>query len=174
MLDPKNWFAVQLKPNGLTLAERNLARQGFTHFCPKRHENHRSGGRFVSKTTPLFPGYVFVQFDPAATAWRAVNSTRGVTRLIGDGRGVPVPLPEAFMAALIDRCDASGIFQNNQAFEEGSDVRIIAGPFAQSIAQIEKSDANGRLSVLLEIMGQTVRAHIPSGSVEKIKTTAAR
>ena len=166
-MSANNWYVLQIKPNGLKVAERNLERQGFNIFSPKRKETRRVAEKYVERVVPLFVGYVFVRFPPDETPWRKLNATRGVSRIIGDGRGYPAPLPEAFMDQLLLRCDQDGLFAEASELELGSEVRIIHGPFAQQVAQIEASDAKGRLTVLLEIMGQAVRAHIPRSSVEQ-------
>lgn len=98
--------------------------------------------------------------------WHAVNGTRGVTRLITNTRGHPAPIPGEFMSQIIAQIDEEGFFNDRKDLEPGSDVRIINGPFAQSIAKIEASDSQGRLAVLLEIMGQAVRANISRSDVE--------
>ncbi len=167
MLNPHNWFALQLKPNALSIAERNLKRQGFDVFSPKRAESQRKTGQFATKHVPLFKGYVFVNFDPEYTSWHRLNHTRGVTRLVGDGRGRPVPLPSEFMSQLINQCDESGVFLDTQPLKVGSEVRIVKGPFADYFARIETNNPNGRVAVLLEIMGQAVRAYVPRASVER-------
>ena len=70
------------------------------------------------------------------------------------------------MSQIIAQIDEEGFFNDRKDLEPGSDVRIINGPFAQSIAKIEESDSQGRLAVLLEIMGQAVRANISRSDVE--------
>jgi transcriptional antiterminator RfaH len=166
------WCAAQLKPNGLSIAERHIARQGFTTFCPKRREDQRRGTKFVKQTVPLFPGYIFVQFDPEAADWRRVNSTRGVTRLITDTRGRPAVMPKAFMSALLTRCTDAHLFTPADSFAAGDEIRIVSGPFADTITRIESADAQGRLEILLDIMGQAVRTHLPSTAVEKLNARA--
>src|SRR3954471_8443199 len=76
------WYLAQVRPNSFQIAERNLARQSFPVFCPTQEETRRRAGRFVLVTQPLFPGYLFVSFNPASAAWRAINSTYGVSRLV--------------------------------------------------------------------------------------------
>ena len=162
------WCAAQLKPNALSIAERHLSRQGFKTFCPKRREDQRRGGKFVKQTVPLFPGYIFVQFDPQSFAWRALNSTRGLTRLITDTRGRPAIMPKEFMAAMMARCTEDGLFTAANSFAAGDEIRIVSGPFADTITRIESADRQGRLEILLDIMGQAVRTHVPASAVEKI------
>lgn len=159
---PDNWFVAQLKPNGAALALRNLARQGFETFLPARME---SAGTARPRRRALFPGYLFVRFDPAASGWGAINATRGITRLILSDPRQPHPLPGAFMAGLIARCDASGLVTAPETVAEGDRVRIIAGPFADLVTTVETLEEGRRLQVLLDLMGQQVRTSLPASAV---------
>ncbi|MBT8460794.1 MAG: hypothetical protein KJN60_14080 [Boseongicola sp.] len=73
-----NWFVAQLKPNGLSMAQRNLERQAFAHFSPQRLETVRRSNGAKTAPRPLLPGYPFVQFDPKQAGWTAINATRGI------------------------------------------------------------------------------------------------
>jgi transcription antitermination factor NusG len=44
---------------------------------------------------------------------------------------------------------------------EGQAIKVTAGPFANLVGQLEGMDANGRVRVLLELMGGTVRVALP-------------
>lgn len=162
---PDNWFVAQLRPNGAALAVRNLARQGFATFAPARME---AAGHSASRRRALFPGYLFVRFDPATPGWRAINGTRGIARLILSDPRHPRPLPEAFMAGLMARCDASGLVTTPESLAEGDRVRIIAGPFADLVTTVETLEDDARLQVLLDLMGQQVRASLPASAVTPV------
>ncbi len=159
-----NWFVAQLKPNGLALAQRNLLRQRFETFVPERMENRRS----AMVRRPLFPGYVFIRFDPAAHGWQAINSTRGVTRLLLNDPRRPSPLPSQFMGGLIARCDDKGLVLPPEKFSAGDRIRVIAGPFADLVTTVDSLDQDDRLRVLIDLMGQKVRTSIPQQNVEKV------
>ena len=96
------WFLVQLKPNSAQIAKRNLERQGFRVFNPTRLIAKRASSKFVDKHEQLFPGYMFVSFDPEDGRWQAINSTFGVARLVQFG-SMPKHLPISLMTALICR-----------------------------------------------------------------------
>lgn len=163
-----NWFAAQLKPNGLGLAERNLTRQGFAHFAPKRRETQRRGNRLVTQPRPLFPGYIFVQCDPTAPDARGLHSTRGLTRLIvGDPRR-PQPLPEEFIAGLMMRCDKEGLLTATPALRKGDLVRVVSGPMADVISRIEEFEDGDRVRLLLELMGQKTRVSVAAEMLERL------
>lgn len=151
----KAWFLAQLKPNGLKLALRNLDRQGFATFCPRQDRTHRRGTRFVEKDTPLFPGYLFVQFDPNAGCWRAINSTYGVSRLVSFG-GSPRPVPEPLIAGLQARTDD----KTDALFSPGDEVEITCGAFADFVATVDSLAPEQRVWVLLDLMGRQTRVAI--------------
>lgn len=162
------WFAVQIKPNGLALAQRNLARQGFAVFAPMRRG---SGKPRTPRLKPLFPGYVFTQFEPRSSDWYRINSTRGVLRLIVGPERPPRALPDAFIAALRARCEEDGTVVAGPDLSRGDTVEVVAGPFADLVSTVEALDADGRLQLLVELMGRMVRVSVPRAQVEKRSET---
>jgi transcriptional antiterminator RfaH len=55
-----NWYLLQTKTNAHRIATRNLLRQGCQVFMPLIKLTRRTGNRFNSNVSPLFPGYLFV------------------------------------------------------------------------------------------------------------------
>jgi transcriptional antiterminator RfaH len=47
----------------------------------------------------------------------------------------------------------------------GQGVRVTAGPFADFVGELEHLDDNGRVRVLLEIMGGRMRVDLPQSLV---------
>lgn len=162
------WFAGQLKPNGLAQAERNLARQGIETFCPWTVEAHLRNGSMTDRSRPLFPGYVFVRLDPQAGLWRAVNSTRGLTRLVQTDPREPVPLPDALIDGLRARCDPQGRINAGPTLAPGDRVRVIAGPFADLVTTIETIGEDARIRVLFDLMNRKVATDLDPRHVQKL------
>ena len=160
------WFLAQVRPNSLRIALEHLGRQGFDFFCPKQTETRRRGSRFVEVEAPLFPGYLFVTFDPAAARWRAINSTRGVSRLVSFG-GAPAPVPDLLIQGLMERCDASGSLVPETRFAAGEAVQVIGGPFADFVARVEMMAPQQRVWVLLDIMGRETRVAIDADKLQR-------
>lgn len=169
MHSPDNWFLVQLKPNTLAQATRNLSRQGIGTFMPVRDIGSRRGQQVVVRKKPIFPGYLFVNFDPKKPQWRAINSTYGVARLVTFNQGPPQPLPKSLILGLMARCDENGCFLPPDDFQAGERVRAISGPFVDFIAEIEDVPDQQRVGVLFEIMGRSVRAIMSQRDVERIE-----
>ena len=43
----------------------------------------------------------------------------------------------------------------------GSEVRLVAGPFAEQLGILDRLDDSGRIRVLLQIMGGTIPVQVP-------------
>jgi transcriptional antiterminator RfaH len=164
---PILWFIAQLKPNGINNALRNLGRQGFAVFHPRQTATRRVRDKLVTREEPVFPGYLFVTFDPATAPWRRINATLGVARLLTTPSLQPATVPPAFMAALMTRFTPEGLVRPPEVLNPGDLVRIQTGPFADVVTRIESLDRDGRVGVLLEVMGQAVRVSLAAGTVSK-------
>lgn len=161
----KHWYLIQFKPNSHRLAERNLARQGFEVFLPMQETTRRKASRFVSDLKPLFPGYMFVRVDSDAAPWRAINSTLGVSRLVSfDGAPKPMPLP--LISNLMQRCNTAGKLLPPKALNAGDSVDVLSGPFANFVATVEEVDAQQRVWLLMEFMGQSTRVQVAADQVQ--------
>jgi transcriptional antiterminator RfaH len=165
---PNDWYVAQLKPNGLAIAQRNLSRQGFCTLCPLRLETTRVRNMLKSAVRPLFPGYLFVQFQAGKQGWHAIHSTRGVARLILSDIRNPRPLPSEFMAGLIARCDAKGRLSPPEDIKAGDRVRVLSGPFADLVTAVDQLGNDQRIQILIELMGRAVRTSFPRSQIEKL------
>ncbi len=103
----KRWYLVHAKTRRETVAEAHLARQGFETFLPKEKRVVRHARRSETKLTALFPGYLFVAFDPQADRWRPIDSTAGVVRLVRQSER-PTAAPNGLVEAMIAATDALG------------------------------------------------------------------
>jgi transcriptional antiterminator RfaH len=65
----------------------------------------------------------------------------------------PRPVPEGVVESLADVADASGAVDFADRLQPGQDVRFLDGAFAEQIGRVTRLDDNGRVAVLLEIMG---------------------
>ena len=148
------WYVAEILPRNEGLAQRHLERQGFSSFCPRFSKTRRHARRVDRVLVPVFPGYLFITFDRDRDQWHSINGTYGVKRLVGtSSAGRPQAMPAAAMRALLARCSGdliSGLFTT---LEPGQEVRIVSGPFADRLAQVERLDDQGRVRVLLDILG---------------------
>lgn len=115
--------------------------------------------------TAAFPGYLFVSLDVARDRWRSVNGTYGVSRLIM-ANGMPAPVPHGVVETIMDYVDAAGIAHFDRDLVIGQTVRVKDGPLATAVGELVRLDANGRVRVLLDIMGGKVEASVSRSALE--------
>ena len=162
------WYVAQTKPNGGAIAERHLARQGFRVFAPVEERTCRHARRFYTSMRPLFPGYIFVSFDPATARWRAINGTQGVLKLVSFRRDEPAQVPLALISGMMMRCDSKGRLLPPQILNPGDLVRVTGGPFADFIGTVESVAPDRRIWVLFELMQRTTRVALPSSTLRVV------
>jgi len=158
-VDETRWFLAQLKPNSAQIANRNLQRQGFETFLPRERTTHTQRGRFISRLSPLFPGYIFVSVDPRQGLWRAIRSTQGVTRLVSFG-AEPAVVPPTLVAQLQSHCGPDGEMLPPDEFRTGDQVRLAIGPFSGFLAEIDRIEPERRVWVLMDIIGRQTRVAV--------------
>ena len=148
------WFAVNIRPNCERKAVFNLERQGFQTFLPVQLKTVRHARQYRTVCRPLFNGYLFVALDLTRDRWRSVNGTHGVVTLVMNG-GEPSSIPAGIVEGLIAIADR-GVVRFDHELILGQKVKILTGPFADFIGTLERLDDQGRVKVLLDMMGGQV------------------
>ncbi len=155
------WYVVETLPRKEALASRNLDQQDFANFCPRFRTTRSHAGRTMAVLAPLFPGYLFVRFDPGNHPWRSINGTLGVRRLIGFGQTLPQAMPEFVMRKILARCENGIMTPAGDPFERGDIVRITSGAFVDRIATVERYDSRERVRILMEFLGAQHAIEMP-------------
>ena len=92
----------------------------------------RNGKKVTSKRM-LYPGYVLVQMSMDDTLWHAVKDTPRVTGFVGSATS-PSPLSDSEVDAIITRVHTPQDRPKPKVvYERNEQVRIVDGPFANSI-----------------------------------------
>jgi len=152
----QRWYAVNTQPHLETRALVNLEFQGFTAFLPRRIKTTKHARQFRTVAAPLFPGYLFVGLDLRRERWRSINGTLGVRSLVMTGEQ-PAAVPMGIVEALTAMQDPAGLISFASNLEIGQRVRMLGGPFAEMVGQLEWLDDAGRVQVLLKLLGTQVR-----------------
>jgi transcriptional antiterminator RfaH len=164
LLARERWYVARTLPQRELQAAQELANQGFRAFVPRYWKNRRHARKVETISAPLFPRYIFAVLDTTRDRWRSVNGTRGVDRLLMCG-GEPQPVPRGVVESLIEATDAEGNIHYEFGLKKGQAVKVTAGPFVDLVGQLERLDDNGRVRVLLEIMGAKARVALPQSLV---------
>jgi transcriptional antiterminator RfaH len=159
------WFVAYTERRGEAVAIDNLRRQGFSTFCPWIHKTIRHARKTKAVLAPLFPSYVFVELDPAQDRWRSINGTRGVSHLIANGETL-TPVPLGVVEAIRARTDEDDVVDWTTSLRVGQTVRINDGPFVNLVGTLEHLSPEGRVRVLVHLMGQLIAVRMHSNDLE--------
>jgi len=148
------WYVVNTQARKERIASDNLRRQGYEVFLPVLSKAVRHARSVRLAFEAYFPGYLFVRFDIASQRWRPIESSTGVLRLIKAGTK-PTPAPVGMVPALIERSGPDGLLRlEPEGLQPGQTVRITKGPFAESLAIVDRASGEERVRVLLTLLGQ--------------------
>lgn len=166
----RQWYVLQCKPREVFRAVEQLANQGYEAFAPSfRREAVRQGKREIV-VDPLFPHYCFICLSDVADNWAPIRSTRGVSKLVRFG-DLPLALPDGLVEALQVRESAlnSPQAQAEALFTPGQTVTITDGPLAGLAAVFDARDGDERVILLLKLLHQQQRVHLPISHVRAVK-----
>jgi len=164
----RRWYAVNTHPAAEAKACFNLKRQGWETFYPKTLKTIKSGRRIRSELRPFFPGYVFVSLDTRLDGWRAVDSTLGVRAIVKNG-DLPSAVPRGIVEGLMQMTEEDGRIVFTSHLKAGENVRFLSGPFADMVGALERLDANGRVLVLLDILGRVTQVKAKAADLGPVR-----
>jgi transcription antitermination factor NusG len=93
----QRWFALQVRTRWESSTTLLLSGKGYQTLLPTYKSKKRCNGKLREINAPLFPGYVFCQFD--AQQRLPILVTPGVIAVVGCGK-VPLPVDDGEIAAL--------------------------------------------------------------------------
>src|SRR5438093_4203657 len=166
--DGSLWFAIQVKSTHEKRVTSLLQYQTYECFLPLYTSRRRWSDRIKSVELPLFPGYVFTRFTPAARI--PILKTPSVISIVGIG-ATPTPIDECEIAA-IQRAVASGFGLSPHPFlQVGQRVRIDTGSLygvEGFIADVRRRD---RLILSITLLQRSVAVEIDSACIVPIHTS---
>jgi transcription antitermination factor NusG len=108
-----------------------LAAKGFHPFLPRIDVWSRARNRRLVVSTPLFPGYLFLQDDLDKAAHVEARKCRGLACILGDGWDRPATVPAEEIEAIRRLVDSGVPALHHPYLREGRRVRILSGPLAE-------------------------------------------
>jgi len=159
------WFCLKSKPRQEAVAVRNLKAVGEIEvFFPRIRRTRRGHEKNKEVIEPLFPGYIFVKFNPEDSQG-SVKSTRGVLHLVSKG-GKAVDVDNK----VIDELKALGpegiLSMLDEELKVGAKIKVIRGIFAGSEGEVIKlATPQRRIAVLLTLLGAQQSVEMPMDDV---------
>jgi transcription elongation factor/antiterminator RfaH len=161
-----HWYVVRTKPKNEKLACHYLEQHNITTFLPWMETSQCNTGKEMKTFIPLFPNYIFVQFDVMQN-YPLVKWGKGVNTILGFGKN-PTPIADEVISILKSRTDDEHIVKRAYNFNCNDQIRITSGPLKDLLGIFERwvSDS-GRVRILLNLIGYQPRVELHYSQVEK-------
>ena len=159
------WFCLKSKPRQEAVAVRNLKAVGEIEiFFPRIRRTRRGHEKNKEVVEPLFPGYIFVKFNPEDSQG-AVKSTRGVLHLVSKG-GKAVDVENKVIEELKALGPEGILSMLDEELKVGAKIKVIRGIFAGSEGEVLKlATPQKRIAVLLTLLGAQQSVEMPMDDV---------
>ena len=125
------------------------------------------GSRRTSKRK-YFPGYIIVRMDLTDETWHIVNGTPKITGFVGNDKHPP-PISDDEVARMTQQIqDGASKPKPKILFEDGENVRVISGPFANFSGYIDEvMSEKEKLKVMVHVFGRATPVVLDYTNVEK-------
>lgn len=160
----KKWYVVRCKPRQEIIARTHLERQGYQILLP--YVTRVMGQR---RLEVMFPGYLFIEHSDVEQSLAPVRSTRGCIGLVRFGVW-PSGVPHAIIEALArhDGVEAPMVVDDVAGLKSGDVVQMNGDAFNGMKAIFLEADAQQRVRVLLEILGERREIRVPLTTVQRV------
>lgn len=161
----EKWYALQVRTRWESSTAVLLSGKGYQTFLPTFKTKKRGNGRLRDANSPLFPGYVFCQFD--AQNRLPILVTPGVIAVVGRGR-IPMPVDDEEIAT-IQTVVSSGLQAEPWPYLElGQKVRIESDALQGLEGILINFKGNHRIVVSVSLLRRSVALEIDRSSVSPI------
>ena len=178
----KRWFIVNTYTGSENVARASLVEriksEGLEQYFgevlvpTEKVAEVRAGVRRESKRK-FFPGYLLVQMILTDESWHLVKNTQKIIGFLGtekDKAKRPSPVPDLEIQRILGQLETSEVAAKPVvSFDEGTEVRVIDGPFANFSGTVAEVSADKqKLKVLVSIFGRATPVELGFMQVEKI------
>ena len=164
-VDNQKWFALQVRSRWESSTSMLLSGKGYQTLLPVYKTRKRWAGKSRETDTPLFPGYVFCQFE--AVNRLPVLVTPGVIAVVSRGR-TPVPVEDNEIAA-IQTIASSGLRAEPWPYLEiGQRVRIESDSLQGLEGILIQCKGNQRIVVSVSLLRRSVALEIDRSCVKPL------
>ena len=154
----KSYYLIRTKPRQEKIAYQNLVNQNYDPYMPM--------ALIKGKTTPLFPGYLFVYIDDKNQNWAPIRSTVGVLNFIKFGKEF-AKVPDTIIS-LIQNQEQQIIDKliDINSFHSGDLLEVNDGPFKGQQVIFQQYKPNERVIVLLNLINKTHKVEMSTGNIQ--------
>lgn len=163
------WYALKVRPRFERSVVSHLQSRGYDPFLPCYAVKRQWSDRVKSIELPLFPGYIFCQFD--INARFPIVTTPGVSFVVGIGR-VPEPIAQTEIDS-IRSVIASGLhYEPYPYLTLGQLVQVERGALTGLVGLITDLKSGSRLIISINLLKRSVSTEIDRSWVTPIDSSS--
>ena len=160
------WYAVHTRSRHEKQVGLFLSEKGVETFLPLVHTLSRRRDRKKYVDIPLFPGYLFVFAEKERLY--DVKYTRGVTRIIGTGLGVPTPIPNRQIQDIKSVMETEVQLDPFPYLKKGRMVRVKSGPLKGLEGILVERKGHYKLVIQIDLLQKGAAAEVYISDIEPI------
>jgi transcription antitermination factor NusG len=162
------WYALKVRPRLEKQVSVNLSSKGYELFLPLYKRKSHWSDRVKTLEVPLFPGYLFCQFD--VTKRLPILQTPGVISVVGIGK-CPEPIDVAEIDAIRTVVSSGVSYQPHPYLMVGDSVRVEHGALAGLVGLITQVKNDFRLIISVNLLMRSVSVEIDRSWVDPVRSS---
>jgi len=161
----QSWYLLYCKRGQLQRAQEHLQRQAVNCLTPMISLEKMVRGKRTMVSEPLFPNYLFVEFDHEVIHTTTINATRGVSHFVRFGAS-PAQVPSTVIHQL-SLYKPEGVIDPETPYP-GDSVIITEGALEGLQAIFKEPDGEARSMLLLNLLNKQVLQSIKNTDFRKV------
>jgi len=162
---PQDWFALTVKPQHEATVRLGLEAKQLKSYLPTYTSVRRWSDRKKRIELPLFPGYVFSQFEN--TDRTHVLRTPGVRSIVSFGTQL-IPVPSAELLKIARMLSSPYPLEPWPYLQTGEPVKIESGPLAGITGIFERREGGSRFVVSIEMLQRSIAVHLEADDLSPV------
>nr|WP_024966067.1 transcription/translation regulatory transformer protein RfaH [Pantoea sp. IMH] len=161
----ESWYLLYCKRGQLLRAKEHLERQTVHCLSPMIALEKLVRGKRTQVSEPLFPNYLFIEFDPESIHTTTISATRGVSHFVRFG-AQPATVPLDVIAAL--QTQPTETLCDPDLPKPGDKVIITEGAFEGLNAIFSEPDGEARSMLLLNMLNKQIVRSVDNKQFQKL------
>jgi len=158
------WYALYVRSRHEKVVERALRGKGYAAFSPFYRTKRKRVDRIVEIDVPLFPGYVFCQFD--VTKRLPVLITPGIVQMVPPN--CPEPVNDLEISSIRALAMSGRPVQPWPFLSSGQRIRMLAGPLVGAQGIFLRVKDQYHLIVSVTLLQRAVSVAVEKDAVEPL------
>jgi transcription antitermination factor NusG len=162
---PGQWFAVTVRPQHEVAVRSGLEAKELSTYLPTYRTTQRWSDRLKRIDRPLFPGYVFCQFEFGDRV--RVLRTPGVRSIVSFGNQM-IPVHRNDLEQIERMLESPYPLEPWPYLQVGERIKIAGGPLAGITGFFERRESGGRFVVSIEMLQRSIAVHLEAEDLSPI------